>query len=41
MGLVNRLYDKIENFNDSLLEVIPDRLQISFNFDNLPAFSPF
>ncbi|CAI4058919.1 hypothetical protein SUVZ_04G0030 [Saccharomyces uvarum] len=39
MGLVNQLSDKVEQLNDNLVEVIPDRSQISFDFDNLPAFS--
>lgn len=38
-GLVNQLTEKAEYLNESLVEVIPERLQLSFDFDELPAFS--
>ncbi|QLL34639.1 hypothetical protein HG536_0H00130 [Torulaspora globosa] len=38
-GLVNLLTEKAEYLNESLVEVIPERLQLSFDFDELPAFS--
>ncbi|SCU91480.1 LADA_0F10220g1_1 [Lachancea dasiensis] len=38
-GLVNQLSDKVENLNNSLVEVIPERSQVTFDFDDLPAFS--
>lgn len=39
MGLVNQLTDKVDHLNDNLVEVIPDRSQISFDFDGLSALS--
>lgn len=38
-GIVNQLSDKVEHLNDNLVEVIPERSQISLDFDDLPAFS--
>lgn len=38
-GLVNQLSDKVEYLNDNLVEVVPERSQISFDFDDLLAFS--
>lgn len=38
-GLVNQLNDKVDNLNDNLVEVIPHRSQISFDFDGLSAVS--
>lgn len=38
-GLVNKLSEKAEHLSDSLVDVIPERSQISFDFDELPAFS--
>ncbi|SCU79832.1 LANO_0A07624g1_1 [Lachancea nothofagi CBS 11611] len=38
-GLVNQMSDKVEQLNDNLVEVIPERLQVSFDFDGLSAFS--
>lgn len=38
-GLVNQLSDKMETLDDHLVEVIPERPQVSFDFEDLPAFS--
>lgn len=38
-GLVNQLSGKAEHLNDNLVDVIPERSQLSFDFDELPAFS--
>ncbi|SCV99683.1 LAFE_0B00210g1_1 [Lachancea fermentati] len=38
-GLVNQLTDKVENLNDNLVDVIPERSRICLDFDELPAFS--
>ncbi|SCU85451.1 LAMI_0C11320g1_1 [Lachancea mirantina] len=39
MGQVNQLTDKVDHLNDNLVEVIPERSQISFDFDGLSALS--
>lgn len=38
-GLVRQLSDKVEHLNDNLVDVIPDRSEVSFNFDCLPELS--
>ncbi|SCU82814.1 LAFA_0D00210g1_1 [Lachancea sp. 'fantastica'] len=38
-GLVNQLSEKAEHLNDNLVEVIPDRSHVSFDFDDLSALS--
>ncbi|QLG72296.1 hypothetical protein HG535_0C06510 [Zygotorulaspora mrakii] len=38
-GLVNQLSDKVDHVSSSLVEVIPERSQISFDFDETSAFS--
>ncbi|QLQ81759.1 hypothetical protein HG537_0G00120 [Torulaspora globosa] len=38
-GLVNQFTEKAEHISESLVDVIPERLQLSFDFDELPAFS--
>lgn len=35
----NQFSDRLEQLNDNLVDIIPQRSQISFDFDNHPAFS--
>lgn len=38
-SLVNQLSGKAEHLNDTLVDIIPERSQLSFDFNELPAFS--